>query len=650
MNIVDQYPHTKPLAAFGELPEFEGRFHPLDGKRPIAKNWNSSGGLSLEKAESRLKAGNNVGIQPPDGWAVIDFDPRNASDPTQALVDFCNETGFDPSTHFEVTTGSDGKHWYVRIPFGTRLRGKVKGHPAFDIKSASGQCVAPGAVHPETGKLYRVTNGVPLSETGEAPVGLLMALQRQQPDETPSNGGGQYSPDQLREMLSGLAPEDFRAHDAAHGDPAWLPLMQACHHATAGEGGEEFTAWSISDPEYRDQSEVIGQRWDSLSDKQGGVTASYLFGQLKRAGRDDLIPLPNLDSDFAELDAEDEPQPERGSDLPQPHHRFVEGRKRARYLLDNMIPAQGVVNVFGKPGDGKSTWVYSLAWALAEGRKEFMGRRLRGNGSLPVLYLPFEGRALLDEHHIAHATHFGTRPENLFLPRTDYDLRTRDADGWKKLAKHVKALGVKMVIIDTLSQAIGGEDENGQGAVGFLSALTKLANDHDLCAIFLHHPTKANPRDARGSGALTGNVDNQLFISGRSVVEIQKDKLRGLSGVRHHFASKIVTVPDGFDEEGQERIVQGVVVTDGTDPEPNRSMHQSAYDALADWMVEQGEEAMSPRAICGNARAFGVASTAVREAVYSEELAGGVLTSNDCILRSIPGNTGGCKIVLEAMI
>ena len=649
MNIDGQTHQAKLLAAFGEFPEFEGRFVPLDGKRPVSKKWNTSKGLTLKAAKARLEAGHNVGIQPPEGWAVIDFDPRNTDDAERAFKAFCSDFDFDPAKYFEVTTGSGGKHWYVRIPLGLSLRGKVKGHPAFDIKSGSGQCVAPGSIHPTTGQLYRVTSAVDLREVGDTPAKLLKALQRADTDAA-AGKGGDYNADQLRDMLTGLAPVDFRAHDAAHGEPAWLPLMQACHHATAGTGREEFIAWSVSDPEYRDQSEVIGQRWDSLSDKPGAVTASYLFAQLKRVGRDDLIPLPDLDSDFSELDDEEETQAQTESDLPQPHHRFVESRKRARYLLDNMIPAQGVVNVFGKPGDGKSTWVYSLAWALAEGRKEFMGKRLRGNGPLPVLYLPFEGRALLDEHHIAHATHFGTQPETLFLPRTDYDLRTRDSDGWKKLGKHVKALGVKVVIIDTLSQAIGGEDENGQGAVGFLSALTKLANDNDLCAIFLHHPTKANPRDARGSGALTGNVDNQLFVSGRGCVEIQKDKLRGVSGVQHYFASELVTVPDGLDEEGEERFVQGVVVTSGVDAEPDRLEHQGVYDALADWMLARDEGPMSPRAICGNARAFGASSSAVRDAVYSDELVGGVLTSNDCVLRSIPGNKGGCKIILEAMI
>ena len=81
-------------------------------------------------------------------------------------------------------------------------------------------------------------------------------------------GGGQYDQAQLAKALSALDATDFASHDR------WLQLMMACHHATNGDGREEFIEWSTSDPDYADDAESIGRRWDSLhTDRDAAVKA-----------------------------------------------------------------------------------------------------------------------------------------------------------------------------------------------------------------------------------------------------------------------------------------------------------------------------------------------------------------------------------------
>ena len=46
----------------------------------------------------------------------------------------------------------------------------------------------------------------------------------------------------LAETLEHLDPCDFREHDV------WRDVMMACHHATAGEGRDEFIEWSTWTP------------------------------------------------------------------------------------------------------------------------------------------------------------------------------------------------------------------------------------------------------------------------------------------------------------------------------------------------------------------------------------------------------------------
>src|SRR3546814_11476311 len=68
--------------------------------------------------------------------------------------------------------------------------------------------------------------------------------------------------------------------------------MMACHDATAGDGREEFIAWSTSDPQYAADAWIIGRRWDSLHAGKVGqrVTVKTLYKHFHDAGRGELIP------------------------------------------------------------------------------------------------------------------------------------------------------------------------------------------------------------------------------------------------------------------------------------------------------------------------------------------------------------------------
>jgi hypothetical protein len=84
--------------------------------------------------------------------------------------------------------------------------------------------------------------------------------------------------------------------------------MMACHHATAGEGRQEFIEWSTRDPEYADHGWIIGRRWDSLhtTSGRGGrpVTVKYLHKVIQDAGFE--VARAEPEDDFDEWDDEDE--------------------------------------------------------------------------------------------------------------------------------------------------------------------------------------------------------------------------------------------------------------------------------------------------------------------------------------------------------
>ena len=293
-----------PLHAPGAL-DARGR---TIGKAPL-KGWPNVEPLTVEEARQRMADGSNVGVRLRRCDLVVDVDPRNfnvGDDPVSRLQ---TDLSFRLDDYPQVVTGANGAHYYMLIPEGVNSLESLKAYPGIEFKSRGRQVVAPGSAHPDTLQPYlwdALT--VPLMSVGEAPEALLDLIRR--PERAAASDAGEVSPEQLAEMLTGLDPTRFRNHTR------WLELMMACHHATAGDGRDEFVVWSASDPQYADDGAIISRRWDSLHSDRGGpsVTIKTLYKALHDAGQGNLITRDSAEDDF-----HDELSASSVSDAPRRH-------------------------------------------------------------------------------------------------------------------------------------------------------------------------------------------------------------------------------------------------------------------------------------------------------------------------------------------
>lgn len=91
--------------------------------------------------------------------------------------------------------------------------------------------------------------------------------------------------DVLKHCLSQLNVLDYNGKRPGHAN--WFEAMQAFHSGCGGspEGLALWTAWSLSDPDYAGDAEIIEQRWNSLDpDALGGVTFATLRKHVRAAG------------------------------------------------------------------------------------------------------------------------------------------------------------------------------------------------------------------------------------------------------------------------------------------------------------------------------------------------------------------------------
>ena len=137
---------------------------PLKGKRPYLPRWQqTTNQTSLRKIKDGEKTGtaDNIGILTgkPSGVVVVDVDVNKGG------LDFWEELISKnrlPKT-FTLETGSGGLHYYFAYDETTQdLRNataaiKKKG---IDVKTTGGQVVFAGSIHPETGVMYDIIDGI----------------------------------------------------------------------------------------------------------------------------------------------------------------------------------------------------------------------------------------------------------------------------------------------------------------------------------------------------------------------------------------------------------------------------------------------------------------------------------------------------------
>ena len=218
---------------------------------------------------------------------------------------------------------------------------------------------------------------------------------------------------------------------------------------------------------------------------------------------------------------------------------------KSPYLVDGVIPLQGLVAVWGPPKCGKSFRTFDLAMHIAL-RWPYRGRRVNGG---PVAYLAFEGaagfggraEAFRRAHKITGKVPFYLLASNAKLVR-DHPALIASIDGQMEAPPMA-------VVLDTLNRSIDGSESKDQDMGAYLAAAETIVQAFDCVVIIVHHCGVDGSRP-RGHTSLTGAADAQLAVKrdtgGNVVVEVEaaKDFAEGA-----RFASTLKVVEVGIDDD-----------------------------------------------------------------------------------------------------
>ncbi len=213
--------------------------------------------------------------------------------------------------------------------------------------------------------------------------------------------------------------------------------------------------------------------------------------------------------------------------------------------------------MYGAPGTGKTFFATDLGFHVSLG-KPWFGRQIDQGG---VVYIACEGTdGILNRvAALGKAQGLESKAIPFAVIRQSVDLRDPDGDT-QRVIEAVKAAGekfgmsVSLVIVDTLSRAMAGGDENSSKDMGdYVATNDRIRAATGAHVMSIHHSGKDKGRGARGHNILLCGIDTEIEVTrddatATSMARVTKQRDLALDG---KFSFRLPAIELGIDARGK---------------------------------------------------------------------------------------------------
>ncbi|QZP07788.1 AAA family ATPase [Caenibius sp. WL] len=224
------------------------------------------------------------------------------------------------------------------------------------------------------------------------------------------------------------------------------------------------------------------------------------------------------------------------------------------WLVHEMIAEQGLSVIYGDPGAGKSFIALDMALRVAIG----MGWHGTQSMQTGVLYIAGEGSAGLAKRIKGWKREHGLEGADAPFLLLPIAVQLLDEKHRAKLVRTIDAaiaragFKIGLIVIDTVSRALAGADENGQESMSaFVAACDEIKLHTGGAVIGVHHSGKDKEKGMRGSTVLLGGCDASIRISkSDEIVTLKTEKQKDAEEAEPiYMRMKKVTWAQGLEEE-----------------------------------------------------------------------------------------------------
>lgn len=274
-----------------------------------------------------------------------------------------------------------------------------------------------------------------------------------------------------------------------------------------------------------------------------------------------------------------------------------------RHLIEGVIDEKSTAVIYGASNSGKTFFTMDLAGHIAAG-KPWGGREVKQG---LVVYIAAEAGHGAKRRVLALKRRLGAEEFPLALVPHPVNLRSNlvDANELVDLVRAVEAdVGQPcvLVVIDTLSRALSGGDENASSDMGeFIRHVEHLRARVDATVLLVHHSGKNAAAGARGWSGLKGALDTEIEVKelpgGERVASFEKQR-EGEKASPVRFALRTVVL--GADTRGKD-IKTCVVALEGEHGFTVAAVppRQALDKAHSSWHTALMRASEDPRAVDG---------------------------------------------------
>lgn len=178
------------------------------------------------------------------------------------------------------------------------------------------------------------------------------------------------------------------------------------------------------------------------------------------------------------------------------------------YVVKGLLSKGNIGCIIGAPGVGKSLFAPYLAYRVARGERVCGMRTKQGT----VFYVAAEDEAgMRGRVRVLRSEYEDT--DSFFLVGGLADLLQKNSPDLKALRSEVKTHEPCLIIIDTLSLAFPGLEENSADGMGRVVAVARLLASRGAAVLIVHHDTKDGSSGLpRGHSLLNGALDMSLYL------------------------------------------------------------------------------------------------------------------------------------------
>ncbi len=187
---------------------------------------------------------------------------------------------------------------------------------------------------------------------------------------------------------------------------------------------------------------------------------------------------------------------------------------RPQFYIQDILPKQGVMLLYGSPKVKKSWLAQYIAFCLSVGIP-CLGLRTE---QTRTLICNFEISPLAYAWRLKDmAINFQTQ-DNWFFECSPMLLYLDDENNMNRFTADVMLINPKVIILDCLQACFGGDENDGEDMATFIQSINILKAQFEASIILVHHTNKnlvsnSSVDKARGHSRLAGYVDTLCYMA-----------------------------------------------------------------------------------------------------------------------------------------